>query len=726
MRLLLLLFLLTNVNFLVAQQKDSTTSTPTGDKEEIDRIIKKKTSRAEIHFQNANYAMALSNLKEVVLLLPDNAEVHYKMGLCYFELDHDSLALNEFKKAYTLGEKNLPKIHYYLAVTKHLNGLYEDALIHYRKEKENATSTSEPNYIKEIDKRISECMSGKELLNLKDTTIHLYTIGDSINTSYQESSVYFASDSLMYLTSAKPSKTGVIAEDIYTSNKRGNKWSGITDLGKPINTNGNDAILGLTNNGEKLFLYADVNGGDIYYADKKGSGWTRPVVFGDSINSTKMESSLCFTPDSKVVYFISNGHGSMGGKDIFYSVKQEFGWSDPLNIGSVINSEFDEESPFLVGDTLYFSSKGHTSSGGFDVFKSYKQNGSWVNPINLGFPVNSPYDELSFTVFNNLKYVITDRPGGKGETDIYEIDLIENRRVKKSVPVEEFVVINDSPESATTWLNDSVASTNNSEQEALALGDSVSLVKDLEKFTHEKLNSLNITESVDLVALLNLKPILFKFDKYSLSADSKQSLDSIIKCVKQYPGLKMEIRVFSDCRGSSTYNKQLSDKRALTIKEYIRKKNSSVAKRTRMLSLGEKNPLIDCNCDGRSSNPNKCSVNEHTQNRRAEIQLTSNTPENKSKSFTRVTGDTLSGMSKSIKIGYYVVLKSERTEEDARRILNTMRRKNPKLNLIITQNSRRSWFHICVDETYSKEVALREVSHYKELGFSGAWYLYFD
>lgn len=620
MRILLLLSLLTSVNFIFAQQKDSSTTLPITDKEEIANIIKKKRNRAEIHYQNEDYAMALSNLKELVLLIPDSADVHYKLGLCYFKSNNDSLALLEFEKAYTLGEKKLPEIHYYLAVTKQLNGLFDDATTHFSKEKEKAILKLEQEYLKTIEKHITECISGKDLQSKKDTTIQLYTIGDSINSPFQESSLYFSPDTILYITSTKPTKTGVVSENIYYSKKTGNKWSKVTDIGKPINTLGNDAIVGLADAGNKLFLYADVNGGDIYYSVKKENAWSRPLFFSDSINSPKMETSICFSADSSTIYFVSNRLGTIGGTDIFYSVKKDNSWSSPLNMGSIINSEYDEESPFFIKDTLYFSSKGHNSIGGFDVFKSYKQNGTWVKPVNLGFPINSPYDELSFTVFNNLKYIITDRPGSKGETDIYEIDLIENRREKKSVPVEELLVIADSSESAISDLKDSSAVIDKSAQETLAQNNNASAsTKDSGKEIQDKLNALQTGESIDLVGLLSLNPILFKFDKFSLTPDAKKTLDSIIHCLKQHPDLKMEIRVYTDCRGRATYNKKLSEKRALAIKEYIRKKSSSVSKRTKLFSLGEKNLLIDCNCDGRAKN--KCSVTEHMQNRRAEVKV---------------------------------------------------------------------------------------------------------
>lgn len=579
MRLILLLFFLINVNFTIARQIDSKTSILSGDKVQNTREIKKKRSRAEIHYNNGNYAMALANLKEVGQLLPNDAEVHYKIGLCYYKLNDDSLSLNEFEKAYKLGEKELPEIHYYLAVTKQLNGFYEDALIHYQKEK--AILKSDPEYLTEIDKHIIECMSGKELLKLRDSTIQLYTIGDSINTAYQESSIYLASDTLMYITSTKPSKKGLVSENIYYSKKRGKTWTNLSDLGKPVNTRKNDAVVGLADKGEKIFLYADVNGGDIYCSEKKGSIWTNPVVFGDSINSTHLESSLCFSADNSMVYFVSNRPGSTGGKDIFYSVKKESGWSKPLNIGSNINSEFDEESPFLLRDTLYFSSKGHNSAGGFDVFKTFRQNGNWVKPVNLGFPINSPYDELYYTILNDSKYLITDRPGGKGETDIYEIDLIENRREKKEI-IDKVLVLKDS--SAST-------------------------------------NAFNNNGSADLVKFLGLKPILFRFGKFSLDTDSKNKLDAIIQYVIQNPDLKIEVRVYTDCRGSEDYNKRLSEKRALAIKEYIRKRDSAVIKQTKIVGMGEKNSLIDCQCDDHSKTNNNCSKEDHMRNRRAEFKL---------------------------------------------------------------------------------------------------------
>lgn len=619
MRILLLLSLLTSVNFIFAQQKDSSATLPTTDKEEIANIIKKKTNRAEIHYQNEDYAMALSNLKELVLLIPDSADVHYKLGLCYFKSNNDSLALLEFEKAYTLGEKKLPEIHYYLAVTKQLNGLFDDATTHFSKEKEKAILKLEQEYLKTIDKHITECISGKDLQSKKDTTIQLYTIGDSINSPFQESSFYFSPDTILYITSTKPSKTGVVSENIYYSKKTGKNWSKLADIGKPINTHGNDAIVGLSDAGKKLFLYADANGGDIYYSVKKDNNWSRPLFFSDSINSPQMETSICFSADSSTIYFVSNRLGTIGGKDIFYSVKKDNSWSSPLNIGSIINSEYDEESPFLLKDTLYFSSKGHNSIGGFDVFKSYKQDGTWVKPVNLGFPVNSPYDELSFTLFNNLKYIITDRPGSKGETDIYEIDLIENRREKKSLPVEEIIVDANSSETELSAINDSLTLIEKPKQELLSQNNTTASTNDSGKNIHDKLNALKTAESIDLVDALGLNPILFKFDKFSLSPDAKKTLDSIIHCLKQHPDLKMEIRVYTDCRGRATYNKKLSEKRALAIKEYIRKKSSSVSKRTKLFSLGEKNLLIDCNCDGRSKH--NCSIIEHMQNRRAEVKV---------------------------------------------------------------------------------------------------------
>lgn len=621
MRLLTTFFIVSSINLCFAQQSDTIPANTESSNQDNLQEIKTKKSKADIHIKNGDYNNALFNLKDLRQLLPNNAEVRFKMGLCYFNLKNDSIALVEFENAFKIGGSTLAEINYYLGVTKHLNGFYEDAISFYQKEKEIAVLKSEMERVKKIEKLITECSSGKELLSQKDTTIQLYNIGDSINSSFEESSISFTSDSLMFITSTRPAKNGLISENIYYSTNNKGKWTKITDIGKPINTLGNDAVLGFDNKEQRLFLYADVNGGDIYISNKKDATWTKPLPFSDSINSTKMESSICFSEDKNTLYFVSNRLGSIGGKDIFYSVKKENSWSSPLNMGSVINSEYDEESPFVLADTIYFSSRGHNSTGGFDVFKTYKQNGVWVKPVNLGFPINSPYDELSYTVLTNLKYIITDRPIGKGGTDIYEIDLIENRTEKKETISELPVVITDSSNSADLVLIDSSASNNTSNKTDVALNNSSQAEDDFEKLANAKLSSLTVGESLDLVALLNLKPILFKFDKYSLNPDAKNTLNVIIQLLKQYADLKMEVRVYTDCRGSIAYNKKLSDSRALAIKRYIQKNNPALLKRTKVISLGEKNLLIECNCNGRSKSATKCSVEEHSRNRRAEIKV---------------------------------------------------------------------------------------------------------
>lgn len=618
MRLGLFFILFISVNVVVAQKKDTISVGAAIDGVELDNEIKKKTTRADIHYKNGDYAMALTNLNDVAAVTPNDPQIHYKSGLCNLKLNNDSLALVSFQKAYAINAGALPDIEYYLALSNHLNGKYDEALGFYTKEKEKSLAKAGVEYTKEIDKRIAECAFAKQLMPSKDTTIQLYTIGDSINSTSNESTLYLLADTLMYLTSSRPGKSGVVSENIFKSVYRAGKWARTIDLGKPINTLANDAVIGLTNNGERLYLYADVNGGDIFVSDKKGEVWSRPLPFSDSINSSALESSLCFSADNNTLYFVSNRRGTIGGKDIFYAFKNENSWSAPINLGAVVNSEYDEESPFMIGDTMYFSSKGHNSVGGYDVFKTFKQNNVWTKPVNLGFPVNSPYDELSFTIGNKLRYIISDRQGGKGETDIYEIDLIENRKPKNILPPDEFILVIDSSE---TNLPDSLAviDENKSTQEQSAENNTVISNKDAEKELHDKLNALKSGESIDLIAALGLNPILFKFDKFSLSADAKKTLDSVICCVKQHPDLIMKISVFTDCRGSASYNKQLSQKRALAIREYIRKKNSTLVKRTKFISLGEKNLLADCGCNPRIKN--KCTVQEHMMNRRAEVKV---------------------------------------------------------------------------------------------------------
>jgi len=202
------------------------------------------------------------------------------------------------------------------------------------------------------------------------------------------------------------------------------------NMGKPVNTKDHDATVGLSNSGNNLFIYQN---GDLFESALIGNVWSDPAPFPKVINSSYMESSASPSYNFREIYFVSSRtDNSYGGKDIFKTTRssaESNRWSDAINLGNTINTNYDEEGAFIHpdGKTLYFSSKGHNSMGGYDIFTTtLQQNGTWSTPENLGYPVNTPDDDVFFVVEASGKYGFYSsvRSDGYGETDIYRITFL--------------------------------------------------------------------------------------------------------------------------------------------------------------------------------------------------------------------------------------------------------------------------------------------------------------
>ncbi|PTB94108.1 hypothetical protein C9994_12380, partial [Marivirga lumbricoides] len=223
-------------------------------------------------------------------------------------------------------------------------------------------------------------------------------------------------------------------EDIFISRKSNGKWQPAKNIGSVVNTKYHDSNLAFSPDGKTLYIYSDEGNGDIYYTNLLSEDtWSPPIGLSENINSTGYnEKSISQSPDGNTVFFASNRPGGNGGFDIYFSTKNKKGeWGPSKNLGSVINTEMDEDGPFIQfdGKTLYFSSTGHDGMGGFDIYKSVYDSTSaeWSTPENLGYPLNSPDDDIYFVMTKDGKtgYYASVRDDGMGYNDIYRVTIAD-------------------------------------------------------------------------------------------------------------------------------------------------------------------------------------------------------------------------------------------------------------------------------------------------------------
>jgi hypothetical protein len=282
------------------------------------------------------------------------------------------------------------------------------------------------------------CKNGLELVK-NPVNISIINLGNKINTEFAEHSPGVTADeSTMVFTSRRNGTgnkldiDGQYFEDIYISNKVNGIWSDPVGI-KNLNTIDHDASISISADGQELYIYKagflnskESEGGDIYVSKLEGNNWSEPKKLGPNINSKSKESHISISADGRTIYFSSDRPGGYGGMDVYTVSKLPNGkWGKAKNLGPAINTEYNDDAPFIHpdGKTLYFSSSGHKTMGGLDVFKSINIKGRWTTPVNIGYPINSTDDDIYYTPTPDGKraYFASYRSGSIGRTDIFLI-----------------------------------------------------------------------------------------------------------------------------------------------------------------------------------------------------------------------------------------------------------------------------------------------------------------
>lgn len=387
---------------------------------------------AEEFFSKENYKHALVHYRGLLKQNPKDPVYNYRAAVCMLRSNaENSDAVKCMENAVTL-ESSEKEFNLLRARAYQVNYKFDEAIKYY----EEYLKVCNEKQKKQVLRNIQCCMNGKELMQFP-LDVNIENLGKLVNSEYSDFLPLLpAGENYIMFTSQRKPMNGedknILYSDVYISEVKNGVFAKAKELGPPVNTMFNEEASGLSADGKTLFLNIDnmessgVN--DIFMSAGKGKTFQKPVLLGSNINrEDSYETSATITPDGNTLIFISDRKGGKGGKDLYFSKKLPTGdWGIPENL-SVLNSEFDEEYPFMTDDgkTIYYASEGFNSMGGFDIFKTSwdEESKSWTEPKNLGYPVNTPNDDWNFVCTRDGReaYISSIRPEGFGDYDIYKV-----------------------------------------------------------------------------------------------------------------------------------------------------------------------------------------------------------------------------------------------------------------------------------------------------------------
>jgi len=398
---------------------------------------------AESWFLYEEYEEALPLYEAVLHSNPENHLLKYKIGICLLNdpyqkersvkyLLEASENINPSCKEGSFKETTAPPdALFYLGNACLVNEILDKAIESYMKFLE----IMDPKVYDEelVQEQIRICHNAEKLRS-NPVDIDLTLLDSLINTRYADIRPVISGDGKrMAFVTRLPFYDGVFYTDMTEEG-----WSYPQPITQTLGFDTDIYPVALSFDGTEMILYYDDDfTGNLYYSRYENDSWLPAKKLGESISTRYWESNACFSKDGQTLYFTSNRKGTNGGLDIYKSQRMPNGkWGTPENLGPTINSRYNEECPSISedGNTLYFSSYGHYNMGGYDIFHSTKKaDGTWSEPKNMGYPINTTDNDLYFQVLGSGKsaYYSIYSPQGMGLHDIYRMDIYseENPRI---------------------------------------------------------------------------------------------------------------------------------------------------------------------------------------------------------------------------------------------------------------------------------------------------------
>ncbi len=638
--------------------------------------IRKDFMDGEYYFMWEEFNEALPFYLKILAKDPNNCQVNYRAGLCYMyssvpgdkdkSIEYLLKATGEINVNFKEGnyrERKAPKdVFFYLAnmYRQHLD--FDKALLNYNRFLQ-LLSVKDVYYIDYVKREIQATENARELVGFP-VKVDVENLGKKINspTTVENCPVMSDDETVFVFTSGKKNifspdidinvvNQDYVMDQIYCTRKIEGKWDDPRNITKELGSAARTVPVTISADGNELYLVQDDNdNGNVYVSHFKNGKWTKMKQLNTNINTKNWESHATITIDGKTLYFTSDRPGGYGGLDIYVSYRDENGeWGPALNLGPTINTQWDEETPFILDDgkTLYFSSLGHYGMGGFDVFHTTRlEDNYFSSPLNLGYPINTVGNDLFYLPKANGEYAFFPLNGnerGIGKNDIYKIEISIPEGHVTEIRIKGTITLQDQKNELPTDFVVTVIDTITGDTLSKVIPDLISgryetkvknghftiQYKSTGYLPHqERLFIPDVYTRSEVVVDVSMIPtevsskeyyvirnIFFDYGKFDLKRESMIELERLAGIMRKNPFLYVEIIGYTDARGSTEFNKKLSDNRSLSSIDYL---VSLGIERNRFVSKGMGKTqfiAINTNPDG-SDNPEGRSLN-----RRVEIKL---------------------------------------------------------------------------------------------------------